>query len=94
MKIREEKGTNGWTQYTLLDDKEMSVKVLNDGGIIKEINVPDNKGNIENVVLHYQKDEDDRTDMNFFGALIGRVAGRIAWVYLCYQNKDVHARCK
>ncbi|SFJ47366.1 aldose 1-epimerase [Halobacillus dabanensis] len=78
MKVTEEKLPNGWTQYTLINDKEMSVKVLNYGGIIKEINVPDNKGNIENVVLGYQKDEDYLEDPNFFGALIGRVAGRIA----------------
>ncbi|WP_281974749.1 aldose epimerase family protein [Halobacillus litoralis] len=77
MKIIEEELAIGWKQFTISNDHGMTVKALNYGGIIKEINVPDKHGQVENVVLRYQNDEDYLKDPNFFGAVIGRIAGRI-----------------
>ena len=64
-------------QYTLLNDKGCFVKILNYGGIITNINVPDKNACISNVVFGYENFEDYKTNRAYLGALIGRVAGRI-----------------
>ncbi|WP_203248087.1 aldose epimerase family protein [Sporosarcina beigongshangi] len=66
-----------WMKYTLVNEQGMSVSVLNYGGIITEILVPDRNGKIENVVLGFKNYVDYESNQNYFGALIGRVAGRI-----------------
>ncbi|KHE73044.1 aldose epimerase [Halobacillus sp. BBL2006] len=66
-----------WTLYRLENDQGMSVNFLNYGGIITDISVPDNDGQIENVVLRFKNYEDYISNPVFFGALVGRVAGRI-----------------
>src|SRR5690625_1737309 len=66
-----------WCEYTLTNDRGMSVSVLDFGGIITKIHVPDHTGKVENVVLGYIDDADYEENPNFFGALIGPVAGRI-----------------
>ena len=65
-------------QYTLLNDKGCFVKILNYGGIITNINVPDKDGYISNVVFGYENFEDYKTNRAYLGALIGGVAGRIS----------------
>ncbi|HLR03177.1 MAG TPA: aldose epimerase family protein [Virgibacillus sp.] len=69
--------TDTWKQYTLTNDNHMHVTILNYGGIITDITVPDQNGVYENVVLGYKHIDDYADNPNFFGALIGRVAGRI-----------------
>src|SRR5699024_8501600 len=66
-----------WCEYTLTNDKGMSVSILDFGGIITKVCVPDHKGKTENVVLGYKNHADYEQNPNFFGALIGPVAGRI-----------------
>src|SRR5699024_11984814 len=66
-----------WCEYTLTNDKGMSVSILDFGGIITAIRVPDHKWKTENVVLGYKNHADYEQNPNFFGALIGPVAGRI-----------------
>ncbi|WP_082235705.1 aldose epimerase family protein [Halobacillus massiliensis] len=66
-----------WKQYHLKNDQGMEVSVLNYGGIITRLLVPDREGNLENVVLGYRNLSDYSSDSNYFGALVGRVAGRI-----------------
>ncbi|AXI10517.1 galactose-1-epimerase [Oceanobacillus sp. 143] len=66
-----------WQEFTLENKNGMKVSVLDYGGIITQILVPDQDGLLENVVLGYQDYEDYTENPNFFGALIGRVAGRI-----------------
>ncbi|RXJ02065.1 galactose mutarotase [Anaerobacillus alkaliphilus] len=65
------------TLYTLTNNQGMIVSVLNYGCIITKIIVPDNKGSFENVVLGFDKLEDYIEHSPFFGAICGRVAGRI-----------------
>ncbi|MFC7062937.1 aldose epimerase family protein [Halobacillus seohaensis] len=77
MQIDIKKLDNEWKQFDLVNDNGMMVSVLNYGGIIRRIVVPDNKGKMENIVLGYKNYEDYQEDRNFFGAIIGRVAGRI-----------------
>ncbi|MUK90214.1 galactose-1-epimerase [Ornithinibacillus sp. L9] len=78
MYIETEKTTTHWKQYTLANDNGMQVSVLNYGGIISKILVPDRLGKLENVVLGYKNIQDYEDNPNCFGAIIGRVAGRIA----------------
>ncbi|MCZ0702483.1 aldose 1-epimerase [Natronobacillus azotifigens] len=66
-----------WTEYTLLNDNGMEVSFLDYGGIITKMVTPDRLGTLENVVIGYKNYEDYLKNPNFFGALIGRVAGRI-----------------
>ncbi|MBP3950174.1 aldose epimerase family protein [Bacillus suaedae] len=66
-----------WLEYTIKNDQGMEVSCLNFGGIITRILVPDQHQQFENVVLGYKNYEDYLSNPNYFGALIGRVAGRI-----------------
>ena len=63
--------------FTLKNSKNISVKILSYGGIIKEINIPDRKGTYKNIVLDYEKIESYNTDQSYLGAIIGRYANRI-----------------
>jgi len=65
------------TEYTLSNDSGMSVSCLNYGCVITKILVPDQNGNVENVVLGFDNFEDYPKYSPYFGAVCGRVAGRI-----------------
>ncbi|SFB00690.1 aldose 1-epimerase [Lentibacillus halodurans] len=77
MNIKTEQIHNGWKCFHITNDHGMRVSILNYGGIIKEMLVPDKWGKLENVVLGYQNIEDYQRNSHFLGAIIGRVAGRI-----------------
>ncbi|MFN2340814.1 MAG: aldose epimerase family protein [Halanaerobium sp.] len=64
--------------YTLENENGMKVEITNFGGIIVRLYVPDRDGNLEDVVLGYDKLEQYFNDPNYFGALIGRYGNRIA----------------
>ena len=67
------------TEFTFKNNNGMSVKIINIGGAIREINVPDQKGQTANVVLGYSDAESyaSKNDV-YLGVLIGRYANRIA----------------
>ncbi|MGI8315047.1 aldose epimerase family protein [Halobacillus mangrovi] len=71
------KGNQTWNVYRLVNDQGMYVEFINYGGIITDISVPDRNGNKENVVLAFKNHNDYLDNPIYFGALIGRVAGRI-----------------
>ncbi|WP_405097048.1 aldose epimerase family protein [Oceanobacillus sp. FSL H7-0719] len=77
MEITEKEVLNKWIEYTLTNDNGIQVSLLNYGGILTKLVVPDREGKLENIVLGYQNFEDYEQDSNYFGAIIGRVAGRI-----------------
>ena len=60
-----------------LKNKELEINILNYGGIITEIFTPDRKGKKENIVLGYDNILDYEERSPYFGALTGRIAGRI-----------------
>lgn len=66
-----------WTLYSLTNDSGMVVEFLNYGGIITKVLAPDKSGKLENIVLGFEDYEDYVQNPPFFGAIIGRVAGRI-----------------
>ncbi len=63
-------------EYTL-DNGFMSVCILNYGGIIKNIFIPDKNKNIRDVVLGHRDPESYGTNKGYYGALIGRHANRL-----------------
>lgn len=77
MNIQTKEILGKWKEFTLSNDKQMSVSVLNYGGIITKILAPDRNGVVENVALGLKDYQDYEANPPFFGALIGRVAGRI-----------------
>ncbi|RCW64262.1 aldose epimerase family protein [Saliterribacillus persicus] len=66
-----------WKEFTLVNDNGMAVSILDFGGIITKILTPDREGKLENVVVGFKDYADYLVNPGFFGALIGRVAGRI-----------------
>ena len=63
--------------YTLKNKNGMSVGIINYGGIITSIKVPDRDGNFEDVTLGYDELQRYIEKGQYFGALIGRYANRI-----------------
>lgn len=66
------------TEYTLHNDLGSSVSIITLGGIITKINVPDKNKKIENVVLGFNSVKEYEELSAFYGAITGRVAGRIS----------------
>ncbi len=65
-------------EYSLVNDAGMTVSCLNYGCVITKIIVPDRSGSFENVVLGFDTFEDYlKWTSPYFGAVVGRVAGRI-----------------
>lgn len=63
--------------FTLANDAGMSVKVMNWGATIVEVNVPDKNGRIENVNLGLETFEEYHSGHPALGSTIGRFANRI-----------------
>lgn len=67
------------TEYTLKNSSGMQVSILNYGGTVTRIIVPDKNGNMGDVVFGFDSfDGYLQKNEPYFGALIGRFANRIA----------------
>ena len=66
------------SQYTLKNTRGMELRVLDYGGIIVSLAVPDRAGRVDDVVLGFDRLEDYERSSAYFGAIIGRVGNRIA----------------
>ena len=64
--------------YSFKNSNGMEVEIINYGGIITSLKVPDKKGEIKDVVLGYNKLEDYINDSSYFGSIVGRYGDRIA----------------
>lgn len=64
-------------KYKLINDKNMIVEIINLGGVITKILVPDYNGNYENVILAYKDLDDYLENPSKLGCVLGRTAGRI-----------------
>ncbi|KAK6182251.1 hypothetical protein SNE40_009977 [Patella caerulea] len=65
-------------RYTLTNKNGITVKILDYGGIITDIHVPDKNGKVDDICLGFNDIEGYETRSPYFGALIGRYANRIA----------------
>lgn len=85
-------------KYSLINDNMLTVNILNYGGIITEIMAPNRKGKFENVVLGFSNIKDYEEKSPYFGAIVGRTAGRISNArfeidgeeYILEKNSDKH----
>ena len=64
--------------FTLVNEAGMKAEILNLGGILVSLHVPDRNGRTADVVLGCDTLEDYVKPNPFFGALVGRYANRIA----------------
>ncbi|WP_100489177.1 aldose epimerase family protein [Sporolactobacillus pectinivorans] len=64
-------------QYTLTNDNRMKLKVMNYGATLTNIEAPDKQGNTTRVVIGSDHFHDYLQEDAYFGATVGRVAGRI-----------------
>lgn len=63
--------------YTLKNANGLTAKILNFGGVLYEMNVPDKDGNFANVSCNLATVEEYQKVRPFFGSLIGRYGNRI-----------------
>ncbi|XP_066338572.1 uncharacterized protein [Miscanthus floridulus] len=65
--------------YELKNKKgDFSIKVTNWGATLMSVIVPDSKGNLADVILGYDTIAEYVNGSSYFGALVGRVANRVA----------------
>jgi aldose 1-epimerase len=64
--------------FTLKNENEIEIKVINYGGIITSMIVKDKDNNYSDIVLGFDKLDDYLKPHSYFGAIIGRFANRIA----------------
>jgi aldose 1-epimerase len=77
------------SQFTLTNAAGMVVKILDFGGIIRAIHVPDRAGQFADVALGFDTLERYLTDSPYFGALIGRYGNRIGKGRFTLDGKTV-----
>jgi aldose 1-epimerase len=61
--------------FTLKNSQGMSVEILNYGGVIRKICIPDRSGNIIDVVLGYDNFDGYIKNESMLGATVGRLVG-------------------
>ncbi|MFL5340461.1 MAG: aldose epimerase family protein [Gemmataceae bacterium] len=64
--------------YTLTNARGMTAKIINYGGIITELHVPDKDGKLADVVLGFDDLKGYLGGHPYFGAIVGRYCNRIA----------------
>lgn len=63
--------------FRISNSNGVEVSVTNFGAAITSWRMPDNKGNVSNIVLGYDSLEEYIADKSYMGCLVGRFAGRI-----------------
>jgi len=76
------------TAYTLINKNGIKCKIINLGGIVTELHVPDQDGKFADVVLGFDNAKGYVDGHPYFGAIIGRVANRIAAGKFKLDGKD------
>jgi len=81
--------------FTLSNDNKVRITLMNYGGIVTSVNMPDKNGKVENVICGFEKFEDYTSekylaDCPYFGALIGRYGNRIAKGIYTIDGKEYH----
>ncbi len=66
------------TLYTLTNAHGLKAKIMTYGGILTELDVPDRDGKMGDVVLGFDDLKGYLAGHPYFGALVGRVANRVA----------------
>ncbi|MBE6024753.1 MAG: galactose mutarotase [Cellulosilyticum sp.] len=77
-------------KYTLINDQGMEVEVISIGATLIKITAPDGNGNYENVILGWQDLNVYEAHPGDFGAIVGRIAGRIHKGKATIAEKEYH----
>jgi aldose 1-epimerase len=64
--------------FTLTNRHGLVASITNYGAIVTELRVPDKSGSLADIVLGFEKLDDYTRTGPYFGAIVGRVANRIA----------------
>jgi len=80
-------------RYSLANNQGVSLKAINYGGIITELHVPDRHGDTEDIVLGLGSLEEYLAGHPYFGAIVGRVAGRITGARFAVEGNVYHLAC-
>lgn len=80
------------TRYTLFNGN-LQACILNYGGILQSLQVPDRNGKLADIVLGFDSLEPYLDEHPYFGALIGRYANRIADGKFSLDGKDYQLSC-
>ena len=78
------------TVYTLRNDNGFTVKFLDYGGHIIEIDAPDRRGHFDNVALGCKTPADYEGACQYLGATVGRYANRIAKGQFTLDGQTYH----
>lgn len=76
--------------YTLSNANGMKARIINFGANLVNLFVPDQSGELQDVVLGYDKLEDYYGNGSFFGAIVGPSANRIAGA--CFELEGISYR--
>jgi aldose 1-epimerase len=74
--------------YTLTNKNGLSAKIITYGARVTELHVPDKSGQMGDVVLGFDNLDSYLKDNPYFGAIVGRVANRIAKGKFTLDGKD------
>ena len=77
-------------EFILKNERGLSVSALNFGCIITKIETPDRNGKVQNVVLGFDSVEEYVKNPPYFGAVVGRVAGRIKGAEFFLDGQSYH----
>lgn len=75
-------------EYTLTNGNGVSLSAIPYGATVTKIVTPDKEGNRENITLNVETLEDMLEHRPFYGATIGRIAGRITKGQFSLDGKD------
>ena len=76
--------------YTMTNHHGMEVAIMNYGGIIVSVKVPDSAGHVDDVVLGFDNLAGYLQPEPYFGALIGRYGNRIGHAQFTLDGKTYH----
>lgn len=77
-------------EYTLKNDKGMSVTIINYGGAVVSLKVPNRDGKVQDVILGFRNLQGYVDGGTYFGGLIGRYANRIGHGTFKLDGKVYH----
>ena len=75
-------------EWILRGSGGMEISILNLGGIVRKLLAPNKSGEVYNVVLGFDNPEDYLENPFYFGATVGRVAGRISQGKLDFEGQS------
>ncbi len=73
--------------YTLTNKNGLIAKITNYGAIVNELQVPDKKGKLGDIVFGYDNVADYVKKTPYFGATVGRICNRVAGAQFTLEGK-------